>query len=293
MKGLAPLTLGTVQFGLNYGISNPRNDLVPFQEVEKILLRAQELNISFLDTANPYGMSEEVIGKFHLKYKKYFPIISKLQASTAADANNIFRQGLQKLNIDKYHGYLIHRFEQYMENQEIFTVLLENKKQGYVDKVGFSLYYPEELDYLLNHGVPIDIVQIPFSIFDQRFSKYLPILQKKNIEVHVRSVFLQGLLFKTVSKLDSFFEPIKQKIRTVQKLAQKENIPIHALCLNYARLTIGINYVVIGVHTAEQFELNYYSEQYIDKVKAIYTELSKFSDKNDSMIIPTFWPSKI
>jgi aryl-alcohol dehydrogenase-like predicted oxidoreductase len=229
------IALGTAQFGMEYGINNQRGK-IPEKEVFDILFEASSSGIDTLDTAYAYGDSEAVIGNFIRKGRKNFKIVSKSPKCEIEEMENIFYSSIKQLGINAFYGYLIHSFDHYRKFPEIWNILEKLKSNKKINKIGFSLYYPSELDYILENKLNIDIIQVPYSIFDQRFGPYFQELKIKGVEIHVRSVFLQGLVFKNPDALDNYFKKIKEKLVKLNSLSIKQNIPIVALCLNFACL---------------------------------------------------------
>ena len=137
----------------------------------------------------------------------------------------------------------------------IYQTLLDLKNKKITDKIGFSLYNPSELNLLLENFKP-DIVQIPYNIFDNRFEStgWLSRLKKDNIEVHVRSVFLQGLLLMHRNDRPKYFNRWNQHFKKYdQFLIDKKLTPLEA-CLSYVFQNKDINKIIIGVNSKNQLE---------------------------------------
>src|SRR5260370_40347080 len=94
---------------------------------------------------------------------------------------------LLRLGIKHLYGYLLHRCSDIFYNRELAIELSRLKRKGFVEKIGFSLYSPDELILLIDRGIDFDIIQVPYSIFDRRFEKYFDLLKKKGKEIQVRS----------------------------------------------------------------------------------------------------------
>ncbi|MFA4884237.1 MAG: aldo/keto reductase [Candidatus Margulisiibacteriota bacterium] len=285
------LTLGTVQFGLDYGVNNQRGK-VPREEVFAILDEAAAAGVDLLDTAYGYGESETVIGEY-LRFKKnYFQLVSKLPKCQVAEAPNYLAETLQRLGRTSLYGYIFHDFETYRFQPVIYDWLVEQKRSGKIAKIGFSLYYPKELDELLTNEVPFDLVQFPYSIFDRRFEDYLPTLKRKGIEVHVRSVFLQGLAFKNPAELDPSFNAIKDKITSLRSLASLNNISIQAICLNYAVLNDQVDQVIVGVDSPENLKELILAAGRSSEVAGLLPELDQLKEQNEEILLPFNWAGK-
>jgi aryl-alcohol dehydrogenase-like predicted oxidoreductase len=189
------LALGTVQFGLDYGIANAVGR-VPSEEISGILATARRAGITVLDTAVAYGDSEERLGDAGVDD---FSVVSKLP-SPMRDAATIaiaVRASLARLRRPELYGLLLHRSSDLLGNNgdEVFAALCALKHKGLVKKIGVSIYDPEELAPLIDR-YDIDLVQSPYNVLDRRIatSGWLGRLKERGIEVHARSAFLQGLL---------------------------------------------------------------------------------------------------
>ncbi len=285
------LALGTVQFGLDYGINNSKGK-PPKEEVAKILRFAKQRGITILDTASAYGNSQQVIGE--VADKDAFNIVTKLGKENVNSMKNDFLESLKHLQTSSVYACLFHHFESFKENPNVWQEMIHLKQQGLTKKIGFSLYSPDELEYLYSHNINFDIIQIPFSIFDQRFSSYLEGLQNRGVEVHVRSVFLQGLFFKTQNNLHPHFNSIQDKIEKLHSLSTKENIPISSLCIHFALQHHNINKVVIGVDSVENLQENVEAITHADeqKIQKICAQLANLRCEDEKIILPTHWPPR-
>lgn len=192
-------SIGTAQFGLNYGISNNVGQ-VSTKELNKILLYAKKNKILSLDTAIEYGDSEKFLGRNNIsdwKVVTKLPKISENIKDIPKWINQQISSSLLRLNVPKLHGLLLHSpIDLISKNgKEIWKTIQIKKDENLIEKIGFSIYDPEELEILWDSFRP-DIVQSPFNILDRRIktSGWLQKLNKNSVEVQVRSVFLQGLL---------------------------------------------------------------------------------------------------
>lgn len=273
------LVLGTVQFGIAYGINNTFGQ-IPINEVREILSLANVNGISTLDTSSAYGESEVVLGS-SISAGPSFKIISKYPRCDLS-VRKSFLDSLYRLNVDRLYGYLVHHFDFYQENPSLFLEMQQLKVEGKIEKVGFSIYNVEQLQYLFYNNVDFDIIQFPYNIFDRQFEPYLPILNDRGIEVHVRSIFLQGLFFKSLNDLSMSLLPLKPYLSLLHRYCEFENIKIEDLALNYVLNNKFVEGVLIGVDNSLQLQNNIDAAKkgirqqdvdFVNSIRIIETEL--------------------
>lgn len=277
------LALGTVQFGLDYGISNKKGK-VSADEIDKILEYAREQEIDTLDTASLYGTSEEVLGHFNLDD---FNVVTKTQRiDKTLDRNQNFENFKQafyssqkKLGYIQLHGLLFHETDDLLSDGglALWDLIQDFKEKEYVRKIGVSVYTPRQLEEVLNL-VDIDIVQLPLNILDQRFLPILPYLKEKNIEIHTRSTFLQGLLLMNPKEIHPYFEPI---LPVLEKLPQDRL----AAALSFVKNIYQIDKIVIGITSKN--ELLEICSQYNKDIEKI--DFSRFKIGDEKFINPSKW----
>ena len=225
---MSKLVLGTVQFGLQYGVNSAGR---PSEEaVKNILKEAAKGGIITLDTSSAYGNSEEILGKC-ITADENFKIVSKYPKGETS-VSEMFNGSLNRLRVKKLYGYLLHHFEVYENNPKVWNEFVALKETGKVQKIGFSLYTPEELEFILNNKLPFDLIQIPFNIFDKKFLPYMKQLHDNDVEIHVRSTFLQGLLFKDRNALPEKLQPMKKYLLQLDEFSKKSGLSVSEIALN-------------------------------------------------------------
>lgn len=280
------IAIGTAQFGLDYGINNMKGRMSD-EELNDVLNICSESGIECIDTAYSYGDSEERIGKY--TKKNNFRIISKLPGCSAMEVENKVCESLARLNIESVYGYLVHNAETLKKNPEVFSELRRIKDKGLINKIGFSLYSTDELETLFNDEIDFDIIQVPYNIFDRRFESYFQILKEKNIEVHTRSVYLQGLFFIKPDKLNAWFAPVKDKIIYLNEISKKSGIGIHHLCFSFVNKNTFVDKIVIGVDGKEHLLNLLHAGNELDKALIYYNELKNLREDNPDIILPYKW----
>jgi len=291
---ISKISLGTVQFGQDYGIANTRGR-VSEGEVREILDYAKGVGITSLDTAFAYGVSEAVLGKCLKESSGDFKIISKLpplKEKGSQKVEEFFKESMQRLGVRKIYGYLVHRYTDIFINEDIWKSLIRLKENGQVEKIGFSLYSPEELSSLLERDIDLDIIQVPYSIFDRRFEKYFHVLREKGIEIQARSVFLQGLAFLRAEALPVALQEARPQLEDLKKIAEGQNISIEALCLNFVLLNRDIGKVVIGVDSLAHLKKNVTSVASADSVREVCGRLDEVRIESEDILLPYKWSLK-
>jgi len=282
------IALGTVQFGLDYGISNP-DGRVGRDAVAEIFRIARESGIKMLDTAVSYGSSEAVIGSAMAAGGHDFDIVSKFPPdTTVSDFDATLRGTLERLGVRQIKAYLAHSFASYT-NAGLRERLRRAKNAGLIRQVGVSVYYPHQIAWLLDEDVPCDVVQLPFSVFDQRFRPLLGRMKARGVEIHVRSVFLQGLFFVTPDALSAHFDRVKERLGSIQKLCENREIPLAALLLDYAAFQPEIDRVVIGVARPEELCQNVGATCYAAQVRELMPLLDGMAVSDEEIILPYNW----
>jgi len=259
------LVLGTAQLGLNYGIANKSGKPAENKAFE-IMKYAIESGIIYFDTAHSYGSSEVIIGKFLNIYKDYknkINIITKIpslkeEKVDEKNINNLFFKSLHRLGQDSIYCYMVHDFNNIKNNCDgIAHSFTKLKKEGYIKKVGVSIYDEFQIDYLLKN-FEFDVIQLPINIFDQRLLENgsLIKLKKKHIEIYARSVFLQGLIFLTYNTLPLSLKKVNNYIEKLNAISLKYNLTKEEIALLFIDSINEIDKIVIGVEKIGQLQRN-------------------------------------
>ena len=248
------LCLGTVQFGLPYGVTNKVGQ-VDEQEVRRILDLAAVTGIKLLDTAQAYGTAETVLGNC---WPTDAPrrLISKLPPGSPRHCwQDSLLTSLQRLNAPRLDGFLLHRASDLLsaDGEALLDWLEALRDQGLVERIGVSIYEASELDAL-----PLDrlqLVQLPLSVYDQRLVRDGTVdrLKDLGISVHVRSVLLQGLMLQSPHQwpvhLSVAFRD--HHARWLDCLHQQDLSPLSG-ALGFVRACEGVDAVLVGVLSSKE-----------------------------------------
>lgn len=283
------LALGTVQFGLDYGVAN-NSGRVSLEEASSILERARQVGITTLDTAIAYGDSESVLGSIGVKP---WAVVTKLPA-VPKGCNNInvwvreqVASSIARLNVERLYGLLLHRPTELLENNGflLFAAMQDLKSEGLVDKIGVSVYGPNELGLLFDK-FNFDLVQAPLNILDRTLvvTGWADRLKQAGVEVHTRSAFLQGLLLipphERPIKFNGWAEVWDEWDRW---LAETGLSPLQA-CLKYVTSLDCVDRVLVGVDSVEQLN------QIVDAATGKLASLPLFKYLRDERLInPATW----
>lgn len=251
------LAIGTAQLGMDYGINNPAGR-VSLPQVRGILETGAEAGIDMLDTAIAYGHSEERLGEIGVDCWKVVTKIPPVPEDVADTREWILRQvrgSMERLHVANLYGLLLHRPEDLLgrHGSRIRDVLLELKGEGLVLKVGVSIYEPAILQPLLDVA-RLDLVQGPFNVLDRRLSSsgWLEELKLAGVEVHARSVFLQGLLLMPIAEQSRRFPCWAPLWRHWSAWLAATDQTASAACLGFVAAFPGIDRVVVGVDSTAQ-----------------------------------------
>jgi aryl-alcohol dehydrogenase-like predicted oxidoreductase len=281
--------MGTVQFGTAYGVAN-KSGQVSRSAAQEILQYAYHAGFDTLDTAISYGASERVLGSVGVKN---WMVVSKLPAipndcgDLTAWVNGQVQQSLNDLKVDKLYGLLLHQPNQLLQimGPKLFDILQELKARKIVDKVGVSVSGISELEVLVQK-YSFDLVQAPLNILDRRLveSGWSGKLKEAGIEVHIRSVFLQGLLLMPSQLRPAVFDRwSKIWLEWDQWLISTGLTPLQA-CLRYVISIPTVDRVVVGVESLNQLK------QILQASTGGLKTLPIFGELEDSRIInPATW----
>jgi aryl-alcohol dehydrogenase-like predicted oxidoreductase len=283
------LVLGTAQFGMEYGISNI-NSKPGLDEVETILDFSRTSGINTLDTAISYGDSEQNLGNTGVNG---FKIVTKLPSlpDNSTDhtrwLNEQLNSSLTRLGVDQIHGLLVHNPQQLLgpHGHKIVNFLEKVKKSGIVENIGISIYSSVDLD-MLEGVLNYDIVQAPFNLIDQDIldSGWLHKLSENNIEIHARSIFLQGLLLMNQDVIPDKFAKWSELFKQWNNWIKEESISPVQACISFVLAFKEINKLVIGVQNCNQLT------QIVDAFNnPITMEFPSIKSDDQSLINPSNW----
>ena len=211
---VSEIALGTVELGMDYGIGadarRPSAD-----EAARILHRALDLGINFIDTARAYGDSESVIGRSLAGRRREFVLCTKVLPD--ADAVESVEHSLRELQTDVLDIVMIHcrAGDDVLPSPER---LLRCREAGKLRFIGASVY--GEVAALSAMDAGFDCLQVAHSVLDRRMERRVfPEALRKNIGIVVRSVLLKGVLTPRAAQLPDALGPLKDAALRLGPLA--------------------------------------------------------------------------
>ena len=295
MTTLPQLSLGTAQWGMDYGWANKRGR-PDFSELEKMLEMALANGVRHLDTAQCYGNAEGILGKLGVA-KAGFKINSKLnQIGCAATAASILAQldsSLRALKVEQIESLMVHNVQDLLEpNGDViwgaFRSLLAEERVG---KIGVSVYHPEELEDLL-HLEDLGIVQVPLNIYDQRFlnTDWLGKLKEQGVVIQARSIFLQGILTLSPDSLPIHLQSIREHQQRLTNSLGEHGLSLAEGALRFGCSQPEVGQVIVGCENATQLS------QILNAVKnaagSPHIDWAQFGMQDLAVIDPSRWPQK-
>jgi aryl-alcohol dehydrogenase-like predicted oxidoreductase len=280
------LELGTAQFGLDYGVNNGHKIIE--SEAKKIVYTLNIQSPVLIDTAPYYGDSELVVERISGDNNK---IISKLLSIKNSSTTEVISRIKATCSMfdTKLYGLMVHNADDVLDSDflEVNNYLDGLRLKGI--KIGVSVYSPEQV-YKCNNIMKLDMVQIPLNIIDQRFDneQFIEFVTKNNIEVHVRSVFLQGLILMENINIPETLNKIIPYLDSLRSEASKVGVNLYELCLLFVFNKSWIKYVVIGLDSDVQ------ASELVSNIrnvmhKKINIDVSKFSCSDLNLINPVSW----
>jgi aryl-alcohol dehydrogenase-like predicted oxidoreductase len=280
------LALGTANLAMRYGLKNKKNYFTN-KSIGQILKRLKKSKIFYIDTAQAYGKSEIKLGKFSLKKFNIITKVNYSQKNNKAITNEDILKSLKNLSIKKFYAVLVHNTDIFKTTlgRQLYDTLNELKKKKIINKIGYSINSPIELDNYFKKFKP-DIIQAPLNVFDQRLvsSGWLKKLHKNKVEIHARSIFLQGLLLFKKNNLPKKFTIYRNDLIKWYEFLKKHKLNQLEGCLEFAYCQKYISKIILGVDSPKQLNqiLNI-------KLKKTKIDFSTLKSNKKKLISPSLW----
>ncbi len=293
------LCLGTVQFGMDYGVFNqPKKDP---EYCIACLDYATQNGIAAIDTATAYGSAEEITGRFLKKHtipRKNLFVSTKLlpnclDACAVNEYKKTIRDGLinslKTLNTDYVDAFFLHS-SRYAFNPEILNALQEVQKDGLAKYIGVSVYYPEEAKACFDSGL-VQYIQMPYSIFDHRMKEkgVFDEGERYNCKMDVRTVFIKGLIRLKADEVPEHLSKAKPILKKLDQICEETGYSRIELAMGYVKRESSIRHLVFGIRDMEQLKEDIRSFQKVIP-NELFDELDReFSGISADLVVPSLW----
>ena len=289
---LDKIILGTAQIGRDYGLDSNEQSKSK-SGIKKIFDIAKKNQINFFDTAPSYNDNQKIIKSFITSNTK---IISKISKIPQNEINNKsiekvdieFEKSLEHLSVNSIDILLFHSALDITKpnSNKIIEWINQKKKQNKINKIGVSAYEKKEIDMAIDTGL-IEVVQVPINILDQRLIKndYLLKIKSKKIEVHARSIFLQGLLLIDIKNLPTYFDNFKYDLKSFSNKLNILKLSRLEACITFINNIKEIDRIILGVKSDKHLK------QIIKIMKKIKNDFNfnEFSINNEKLLDPRKW----
>jgi len=291
------LALGTVQFGLSYGLASGKQK-VPAANIQNILDNARLAGIVALDTASAYGQSEELLGRsnsissFRLMSKTHPIRENKITADHLCLVQSVFDQTLTRLHCKQLEALLVHDAQDLLAKgaDKLWNWMESQKLAGRVRRIGVSVY-DSVTARILAQRYPIEIIQIPFNVFDQRIEHdgLIEFLFDRSVAIHARSIFLQGVAFMNSDDLPRSLHGLRPFLERFNAYSKAVNISSQCLALAYVGQRSQIEHLVIGIHDVVQLHQLIRSWRDISSYSVDTVQWKDFYCHDYNLLDPRFW----
>lgn len=249
-SSIARLALGTAQFGLPYGVSNTGGQ-VPDAQVKAILKAAAAAGVEMLDTAAAYGDAEAIVARAAAGLRRPFLIVSKTPPGAGVDAvMAAVRRSAEFAGGNGLDTILVHHPKDLAGHagDRLWRALHDLAHEGAAHRIGLSASFDDNPKELAARFSP-SVIQLPVSLFDQRLVRdgTLAELAARGIEIHARSIFLQGLLFATAQQLSAPIRHVAPALEARRRLIMARGVSLVEAATAYVVAQPEIRRVVVGV----------------------------------------------
>jgi aryl-alcohol dehydrogenase-like predicted oxidoreductase len=249
------LGLGCARFGAR-SVPQAGQIGVAAPEAFATIALAAEAGVTLVDTAAQWGESEAVLGQV-LPSQPPFSIITKTAPiSGGVEAlERRARASLDRLGQTRARALLVHDATELLgpDGPALWTRLRRLKDAGLFEAIGFSACACDDPLGLARRFQP-DIVQVPLNLLDQRLiaSGALAELAALGVEVHLRSIFLQGLMFRPGHDLPIEARGLAAGLSRLRRLVAEAGADPLRIALGFALSRPEASRVIVGISSPQE-----------------------------------------
>jgi len=288
------IILGTAQIGLNYGVTNtvakPSTDMV-----RDLMDLAYQSGILTVDSAEHYGNANQILGEYHINSGNVFNVINKIlrypcpQSKLGQYRIEVIKT-LDRLSIEQYDTLMVHDYSLILQERYYSDFFQALKQEGLTRRIGVSVQSPD-LVLKIADTFPVDVIQLPFNIFDQSMlhSGIMGELKQRGIEIHVRSVFLQGILLNELNSLPNYFQQYSSVFDGYDEVCLMHNLTKLEATLSFILTHPEVDCMVIGCQNKHELDeiVTTYKNILSSSIRGI--DFNVLSQSDESLINPTKW----
>ena len=284
---LPKIGIGTALFGMDYANAKELTQ----NDVSLVLSTAFQKGYKFLDTAREYGRSEKKIGKA-LSDKNDFLISTKLKKITnQCNLKDVIFESVElsliELNRQTIDILFLHQTDRYIVDNSLFwETINELKVSNKIRSFGVSTYTPDETEHLIDkYERYIDVFQVPFNLFDQRFLTLKEKIDLNGIAILARSVFLRGIITADLNQIPSTLNELLPELLRVHYIAKQTEMSVAEFALRFVTEHPFVDSALIGIGSNDELLKNIsYLDNTQSKIPDFKSELVK-----DALIDPRQW----
>ena len=253
----AKLGLGTAQFGLDNPSSTPRGRS-PEKEVADSLSIAARAGVAVVDAAVSFSGAEAALGRLMPRPCPFRVIAKTVRPDRGPDhVEAEARASLARLGLASADAILVQSAGDLFgpHGMAMWDRLKKLRDEGLFARIGVSAFVSDDPVGLARRFKP-DIIQAPASLLDQRLivSGALAQLKGMGVEVHLRSVFLQGLLFLPPDRVPAAMKDASVRLSRVRRIiAEGRSDPLQA-ALGFALSRTEATTVIVGIASAAELQ---------------------------------------
>lgn len=280
------IIIGSANFNEEYGIFKKKIDILELELIVNYLIKNNQF---FFETSTGYKNSINLLNNLIIKkdYKNYEYIL-KLSNDDKKIDNQINNKYFLKKKLPKI--IMAHNAKDFLDIK-FRNDLIEYSNKNNI-KIGVSVYNKSEIFDVLNCYKP-DVIQIPINLIDQRLFKdgTLKLLKNNGIEIHARSIFLQGLFFLSEKQIISKFPILKDILKIITKISKISKYSLSELSFLWVNSIQEVDKIIIGIDNLEQLKKNYELLNY--KLSSnLFSEIININFNDNSVLNPSLWLKK-
>lgn len=286
------LSLETTEFRRPYG-GVPRPGTSP----DDIMLSALRYGIRAFDSASAYGEAEKILGDFLQQYEDlHVQITTKIRPNAlfslkSAQYPDSLRQNLlaslRNLGEQKVHACLFHNAD-HLDDEAALAALYALKEEGLAEKVGLCVTDVAQFEKA-DASPYIDVIQIPYNVFDIRFDSALAHTAK---EIQARGVFLKGLILMNEEDVPRAFNDVKPYLHTLGSYCERHNVSRTELALTFVKTQPRISTLIIAVDDVNQLKEDCSCFARAGDAVALRELTDQLGGLDERIIQPALWNSE-